>query len=305
MQKPETILITGGTGFIGSHLCSILTEKGYRIAVLSRKSIPDAKYPVYYWNVQKGIIEQEAFNDVDCIIHLAGANIGEKRWSKNRKEEILNSRIQTAQLIFKHIENIKNKPGLFISASATGYYGAITSKKIFHENDPPAGDFLGVTCWQWEQAADQFEKAGMRTVKIRTGVVLAKYTGALKRMLAPMKFGLSTIPGNGKQILPWIHVDDLCNMYIKAIEDPEMKGAYNAVAPDMKTYNEFMQTVSRMHRKMSISLHVPAVLIKTLFGEMASILLKGSRISSDKVVKAGYNFVFPDLEKALENILVT
>ncbi len=303
MQKPETILITGGTGLIGSHLCSKLTEKGYHVAVLSRNPVHHAKYPVYYWNVKRNIIEQQALENAVCIIHLAGVNIGGKRWSKKRKEEILNSRVQSAQLIFDHIKKIKNKPRVFISASATGYYGAVTSEEIFHENDPPAGDFLGETCRQWEQAADLFKKAGMRTVKIRTGIVLAKNGGALGKILYPLKIGLSVIPGNGRQLLPWVHINDLCNMYIKAIEDLNMKGVYNAVAPDFKTYNEFMQTATRMHGKKSFSLHIPAIFMKILFGEMACMLLKGSRISSDKIVKAGYHFVFPDLVKAFKNIL--
>lgn len=304
MQKPGTILITGGTGLIGNYLCSKLTEKGYRVAILSRNPVHNSKYPVYYWNAKKNIIEQQALENADHIIHLAGVNIGNKKWNKKRKKEILNSRVHTAQLIFKNLQNIKNKPRVFISASATGYYGAVTSKRIFYENDPPAGDFLGETCRQWEEAADLFEKAGMRTVKIRTGIVLAKHGGALDKMLYPLKFGLTVVPGNGRQFLPWIHIDDLCNIYIKAIEDLKMKGVYNAVAPEFKTYNEVMQTTSRVHRKTSLNLHIPAVFMKTLFGEMAGMLLTGSRISSDKIMKAGYHFIFPDIEKALENLLV-
>ena len=298
----ETVLISGGSGLIGRHLCKKLKNKGYRVAFLSRVSRQNTDIPIYTWNVDKNVIEKQAIEMADFIIHLAGADIGDKRWTAKRRQQIIDSRVKTGQLIFEKIKENKNKLKAFISASAIGYYGAITSDKIFCETDTASNDFLGETCRKWEQSADKFEELGIRTVKIRTGIVLSGKGGALARIIIPVKLGIGSAIGNGKQYMPWIHIDDLCNIYIKAIEDTKMEGAYNAVAPDHKTNQEFTRTLARILRKPFWFPNIPAIVMKIIFGKMSSMLLKGSRVSSDKITIAGYNFIFPDLDSALTNL---
>jgi uncharacterized protein len=299
----DTILISGGTGLIGRYLGKKLNEKGYHVAILSRSSKHDSEIPVYFWNPDQYEIDQEAITRADYIIHLAGAGIGEKRWTKSRRQLIVDSRVKTGQLFFNAIQDNRKKLKAFISSSAVGYYGAITSDKIFNETDPPSGDFLGETCRQWEATADRFEELGIRTVKIRTGVVLTRHDGALAKMTFPVKMGMGAAIGKGTQYLPWIHIEDLCGMYIKAVEDLKMTGAYNAVAPDHKTNKEFMKSLASMLRKPFWLPGIPAIVMKILFSEMSAILLKGSRVSSDKIRASGFSFQFPTLESALTDLL--
>lgn len=298
-----TILITGGTGVIGKHLSEKFKEKGYSVAILSRVSRHDTDIRSYAWNIDKSEIEKLAIETADSIIHLAGANIGDKRWSNKRRQLIIDSRIKTGKLIFEKLKENKNKPKAFISASAIGFYGTITTNKIFSETDPPSSDFLGDTCRQWEQSADRFEELGIRTVKIRTGLVLTKQGGVLAKMILPINIGIGSAMGSGRQHMPWIHIDDLCGIYIKAVEDIEMNGAYNAVAPEHKTNKDFTKTLARVLKKPYWFPNIPALLLKLIFGKKSEILLKGSRVSSEKITSAGYRFKFTNLESALLDLL--
>ncbi len=298
------ILITGGTGLTGRFLCKKLIDKGYVVAILGRASQKNLAIPTYSWDIDKKTIEKGALEKADYIIHLAGANISEGRWTAKRKKQIIDSRVASAQLIFEKIKENKNQLKAFISASAIGYYGTITTDKIFSETDPPSDDFLGDTCRQWEQSADSFKKLGIRTVKIRTGIVLTKQGGALAKMITPIKLGIGSAIGSGKQYLPWIHIDDLCDIYIKAIEDIHMNGAYNAVAPEHITNRDFTETLARILKKPFWLPNIPAIVMKIIFGKMSAMLLKGSRVSSEKTINAGYRFSFPKLEGALVDLIV-
>lgn len=293
------VLITGGSGLVGRHLCKRLLERGYEVAILSRRRQETAEIQTHAWNPEKKEIDREALDTAAYIIHLAGVNIGAKRWTTKRLQRILDSRIKTGGIIFSTIEKQGYKPKAFISASAIGYYGAISSDTVFSEEDKPAEDFLGQTCQRWEQMADQFAHLGIRTVKIRTGVVLTKEGGALAQMLMPIKMGVGATMGNGKQYLPWIHIEDLCGIYIKAIEETNMNGAYNAVAPEHHTNGEFAKTLVQTFGKWIWFPRIPAVFMKLLFGKMSLLLLRGSRISARKIINTGYKFQFPTLEGAL------
>ena len=303
----ETVIITGGTGLIGSRLCQLLHENGYDTIVLTRKKSQDLvaneSSLVSFWNPEKGIIDENLIGKADYIIHLAGANIGESRWSSKRKQLIQNSRTEPAKLILETIKKRENKIKAFITASAIGYYGSITSDKIFTETDQPAQDFLGETCKKWEAAADEFETLGIRTVKIRTGLVLSKNQGALSKMKLPARFGISASFGNGRQYLPWVHIDDLCSIYIQAIQNTNMKGPYNAVAPQHVTNNDFNRSLIGFYRKRFIKTPIPAFILRIVLGEMSDILLEGSRISSDKISSTGYKFRYPELNSALKNLI--
>jgi uncharacterized protein (TIGR01777 family) len=299
----KKVLITGGSGVIGRHLCEMLKEKGYQVSLLSRDRKKVDGIQSYYWNAEKNEIDVDALKTADYIIHLAGANIGEKRWTKRRKKLIVDSRVKSGELIFDAIKYTNYKPKAFITASAVGYYGTKTTENVYIESDPPATDFLGTICNYSEKVASQFENIGIRTVKIRTGVVLTKHGSALSKMLYPIKLGIGSAIGNGKQYMPWIHITDLCNMYIKAIEDVNMNGAYNAVAPMHITNNEFTRTIAHVIKKPYWFPKIPAFIMKIIFGKMSAILLYGSRVSCDKIIKSGYVFKYPDLKSALTDLV--
>jgi uncharacterized protein (TIGR01777 family) len=298
----ENVIITGGTGLIGKHLCKKLKEKGYNVAILSRKGNTDRDIPVYFWDSDKNMIDTKAISAADYIIHLAGAGIGDKRWTKKRRQLIYDSRIKTCEFLFNKVQESGTKLKAFLTASGIGYYGAVTSEKIFSETDQPSGDFIGEICRQWENSANSFEESGIRTVKIRTGIVLARKGGAMARMIIPVKMGIGSALGSGRQYIPWIHIEDLCNIYIKAIVDSSLTGAYNAVAPQHKTNREFMRTLAVVLRKPFFFPKIPSFAINLLFGKMSAIILKGSRVSADKIVSAGYTFKFRDLDNALRNL---
>ncbi|MCU0460453.1 MAG: TIGR01777 family oxidoreductase [Bacteroidales bacterium] len=297
------ILITGGSGLVGRYLTSLLLEKGYSVSHLSRKQDQFGRVRVYRWDPEKGILDPVVFEGVDYIVNLAGANIGESRWTSKRKAEIVRSRVDSVNLLYKtiHENNIPLK--VFISASAVGYYGSATSDKVFTETDPPGSDFLGKTCRQWEEAADLFEKSGIRTVKVRTAVVLEKSDSALSKLMMPAKFGFLVQTGNGRQYMPWIHISDLCRIYLKAIEDQTLSGAYNAVAPQHVTHREFVKKLAKVMGKPVFPVAVPGPLLRGALGEMSDVVLKGSRISSEKIINAGYSFSFGNLNDALANLL--
>lgn len=297
-----TVLITG-TGLIANHLSEKLLKKGYQVTFLSRSKDPDSKQKVYIWDVKNKTIEKEAIATADYIVHLAGTNIGAKRWTDERKKSIIDSRVDSAALLFSEVKKQKKVLDAFITASGVGYYGAITSEKIFTENDPPATDFLGETCKKWEAAADVFHELNIRTVKIRTAVVLAKNDSALDRMLTPIKLGIGSPLGTGEQYMPWIHIDDICEIYLKAIEDANMNGAFNAAAPDQKNNSVFMKTIAKVLDKPFFFPKIPSFMLKIVLGEMAVVVLEGSRVSDKKIRKTGFEFQFAELEAALQNLL--
>jgi hypothetical protein len=298
----ETILITGGTGVIGRHLSRSLAEKGYKVCILARSETKEPGIRHYLWDTVSNKIDAEAVATANCIIHLAGANLGEKRWTKKRKKELYDSRIKTGELILEYFRNSGKKLSAFISASATGFYGMTTSGKIFSETDEAAPDFTGELCRQWECVADRFSEAGIRTVRIRSGVVLTARGGALSRISTVARAGLASPLGTGKQYFPWIHVDDLCGIYMKAVADSALNGAYNAVAPEHITNRDFMKAVAGSLNKPFIAPNVPSFVMKLVFGEMAGMLLEGSRVSPEKIIRAGYDFRFKSVEGALNNL---
>jgi len=300
----STVLITGGNGLVGRYLTSALLSEGFRVSVLSRNAGLRGKVKVFSWNPEKKIIDPGLFKDVDYLIHLAGANIGEKRWTKKRKEEIVNSRSGSARFLYKVVNENKINLKAFITASATGYYGSVTSDKIFTEEDPSSEDFLGTTCRLWEEGADLFAKMGIRTVKIRTAVVLEKSDSALSKLMKPARFGIVLRLGNGKQYFPWIHIKDLCNIYLKAVEDQNMFGAYNAVAPEYINHNDFVRTMAGVMNKQVFLPPFPAWILRRVMGEMSDVVLKGSRISAAKIINSGYSFRFDKLGDALKDVIM-
>jgi len=288
------ILITGGTGLVGKRLTQMLIDKNHEVLILSRNP---KKNNEFKWDVSSNYIDEEALIHTDYIIHLAGAGIANKRWTKKRKQVIIDSRVKTANLLFDKIKALKINLKGFISASGIGYYGAVNSEIIFEETAKVGTDFLGNTCYKWEQAAHQFSTHNIPVTILRTGVVLAKKGGALDKMKTP----IITPIGSGKQYIPWIHIDDLCNLYIAAVED-NLIGIFNAVAPEHHTSISFSKALAKNFKRPYLAIGVPPFILKVLFGKMAVILLKGSRISTKKIEKNKYSFRFPKLHEALRNL---
>lgn len=301
----KTVLITGGSGMVGRRLTKRLTKEGYSVIWLSRERYVKGKIPRYKWDYRHGTIDEEALERADYIIHLAGANLGDESWTKKRKRTIIDSRVLTAKLLFDAYKVLGKKPEAFISASAVGYYGLDISDNIYNEDDKLEGDdFLSLTCRLWEDAADKFSQdLGVRTVKIRTGFVVSHKSDALKKMMLPIRLFVGSPLGKGTQYFSWVHIDDLCNIYIKAIKDAEMNGTYNAVAPDYTTNAQFMRKLARAMKRPFIMPRVPQFVMRMVMGEAADMVSGGSRISSQKVIDAGFEFNYGKADNAIEATL--
>jgi uncharacterized protein (TIGR01777 family) len=306
----STILITGGTGLIGSALTPQLVSLGHEVTIVSRKSKPSTQKNVSYatWDVKAQTIDASAIAKADYIIHLAGASVADKRWTKKRKREIVESRTESSKLLIKALGETQNKVKAVISASAIGWYGgdenAKVEKRAFTEEDPADTSFLGETCRLWEDSIQAIEQTGVRLVKLRTGIVLCNEGGALAEFKKPVQFGIGGVLGSGKQVISWIHIEDLCRMYMYAIENEALKGVYNAVAPAPVTNKELtVGLAQKMKGSFYIPLHVPAFVLKTMLGEMSIEVLKSSTVSADKIQAAGFSFLYPTINEALEQLI--
>jgi uncharacterized protein (TIGR01777 family) len=308
-----TVLITGGTGMIGKALTTALVEKGYAVIILSRNpGGADLKHPsVSYaaWNIEKQTIDIDAIATADYIVHLAGASLAEKRWTEQRKKEIVDSRIKSSALLVKALRQYPNSVRGFISTSATGWYAAdpsIPNSRPFTEDDPSASDFLGTTCAQWEESVQPIMQPGKRLVILRVGIVLSMQGGALKEFSKPLKWGIAPIMGNGKQIMSWIHIDDVVKLYITAIENETMQGVYNTVAPSPVSNKELVLRLANCSgKRFYVPFPVPAFLLKLLFGKLGNEVLKSATVSSQKTEATGFSFTYPRLEEALMNLTAT
>lgn len=298
----KTILITGGSGLVGRKLSRLLIEKGYKVIWLSRERYVKAEIPRYRWDYRRNEIDKEAVEQADVIIHLAGSNLGEDSWTRQKKQSIVESRVQTAQLLLDTLKSMDKKIDAFISASAIGFYGVKTTDNIFTEEDASVeSDFLSRTCRKWEDAAFRFQQElDVRTVALRTAFVISKNSDAFRKMVLPTRFGLGAPIGSGNQYMSWIHIEDLCQLYLKAIEDTSMQGAYNAVAPEFINNADFMHALAKVMRRPFFMPHVPAFFMRLIMGEAADMILGGSRISAQKIQDAGYEFQYDTSEKAFK-----
>ena len=254
------VLITGGSGLIGRHLTSQLLKEKIEVVHLTRSRNSRSSVKTFEWDWKKGTIDEKCFDGVTHIVHLAGAPIAEKAWTMKRKHELVDSRVKTANLLHKKIKELDLELEAFISASGVGYYGAITSEKTYNEVDEPYHDFIARCCVLWEKAAHQF-KAKCRVVTLRTGVVLDKHEGALQKMSGPMKIGLGSALGNGKQWMPWISINDIVDMYVFVLKNNTIEGAYNAVANNI-TNLDFTNVLADVMNKRLWAPKVPSFVLK-------------------------------------------
>lgn len=294
----KTVLISGGTGMVGSVLAKKLKTAGYRVRILSRQKGENH----FYWNPEKNEIDLSVFENLDAVIHLAGASIA-KRWTASCKKELYSSRIDTSKLIFEQLKKSNSKIECFISASGVNYYGTETSKHIFSEEDPNSKDFLGKLCADWEAAAFDFEKLGARVCVLRTAVVLSADGGMIRKLIPAAKFNMISALGSGHQIVPWIHIDDLTDMYRWLIENPNLSGAFNASATQIVNSAEFTKAFVGAMEKKIILPNTPAFMLKLIFGDTASIMLEGSAVSNKKIKDTGFRFKFDNLETAFKDLL--
>ncbi|MCX6315631.1 MAG: TIGR01777 family oxidoreductase [Sphingobacteriales bacterium] len=307
-----TILITGGTGLIGKTLTPMLLEKGYRVIILTRK-IPTGSIPegVSYalWDLHKKTIDLSALQEADYIIHLAGAGVVEKKWTKAYQQEIINSRVNSSALLIEQLTRHSNSVKAMISTSAIGWYGPDKipdgREQPFTESDPADHSFLGATCRLWEESVAPITALGKRLVILRTGIVLSQQGGALVEFKKPIQFGIAGILGSGKQMVSWIHITDLCRLFIYALEE-NIHGVYNAVAPvpvNNKTLT--LQLARKMRGRFFIPIHIPAFVLKLMMGERSIEVLKSTTVSSIKIKDQGFVFLYPSIESALAELFNT
>lgn len=295
------ILITGGSGLLGRQLTRALLDKGYTVNHLSRKPGNDPLVKTYIWDIHKGIIDEHCVNGVDTIVHLAGAGIADKRWTESRKKELIDSRTESIRLIYNLLKKKEHQVTSVISASGIGYYSN-RGDELMTETSPPLNDFISRCCIEWEDAVDEGEQLGLRTLKFRTGVVLDKDGGALPQLAMPVKLYVGSPIGSGKQWMPWIHWVDVLNMYLFGIENNELKGVYNMVAPNPVTNKQLTRAIAKQLHKPLWVPNVPAFLLKLMLGEMSTVVLSGTKVSAQKIQDAGFSFKFTEVAAALNEI---
>lgn len=303
-NKKMRVLITGATGLVGSNVSKKCLAKGFEVNYLTTakgKIKQKENYKGFFWDPENNEIDDKCLNEVDVIIHLAGASIA-KRWTSSYKKEIINSRVNTANLLFNRLKATNQSIKQFISASAIGIYPS--SLQNFYKEDDSRIDnsFLAEVVEKWEAAADQFKNPKTKVAKVRTGLVLAKKGGALQKMKEPVDFNLGAGFGSGKQWQSWIHIEDLSNMYLHIIEN-SLEGVYNGVAPNPVTNDELIKGIAKQLDKKLWLPNVPAIALKVALGDMSTVVLSSQLVSSDKIEETGFNFRYKNLPKALENLL--
>ena len=296
------VLITGGTGLIGTRLAEMLIDSGYEVALLSREPAKSSHFRSFRWDPRAGTIDEAAVPYADYIINLAGASVSDGKWTDERKRDIMTSRLGGLALLSRELAKPGHHVRAVVSASAIGIYGDAGDKLLGEEMPPavPTHDFLADVSHQWELAAGPVAALGIRTVIPRIGIVLSTKGGALPQMARPVKLGAGAALGSGKQYMSWIHLDDLCRLFIAMLEDETWRGTYNAVAPNPMTNQQFTETLAHvLHRRLVLP-KVPAFGLKLALGEMSDIVLASQRVSAQKVLAQGFRFEFPELRGALE-----
>ncbi|MCS3796256.1 TIGR01777 family oxidoreductase [Niastella sp. OAS944] len=304
-----TILITGGTGTIGKALSKLLVSKQHQVIILSRSprtGAGDISYAA--WDPANKTIDIDALQKADYIFNLAGAGVADKRWSKKRKQEIVDSRVDSGELLVKALQENTNKVKAVISMSGIGRYGEDKTRKAsatyFKEGDPAAEDFLGDTCVKWENAIKPVTALGKRLVIFRCGIVLSNDGGAFTEFKKPVRAGIAPIFGSGDQVCSWIHIDDLCRMFLYAIDNEKIQGEYNTVAPQPVTNKNLMLTLAKKIKgSFYIPIYVPSFALKLILGELSIEILKSAKVSCEKIINSGFQFLYPSLEVALDDLV--
>ena len=296
-------LITGGTGLVGQKLSQLLIDNGHSVSILSRSAKRDTSVNFFRWDLKNDYVDPEALKNVDCLIHLAGAGIADKKWTSARRKEIIDSRVNPLSLLAEGFEEVSEFPKTIVSASAIGIYGFDTGETKLKEDSKKGKDFISDVVIQWEKAVDVFaKKMDCRAVKLRIGIVLDVDGGALPSLAMAVKMGVGSAIGDGQQWLSWIHVDDLNKMFLVASENRGMSGAFNAVAPNPARNEEMVNVIAKVLKKPNWAPKVPGFVLKTILGSRAQLVLGGNNVSSEKILDTGFTFEFDNLESALTEL---
>ncbi|MES2828294.1 MAG: TIGR01777 family oxidoreductase [Bacteroidota bacterium] len=295
------ILITGATGMIGKILTRHLMARGHSVAILARKPIKVPGVQVYLWNVEKGEIDVKGLHGVTTIVHLAGEGIADKKWTKERKQKIIDSRVDSTKLLYDAIASSGAPVKNFIASSAVGFYGD-RADEVLTEDSAAGSGFLAKCCTLWETAVDRGVSLGLRVVKIRTGFVLGREGGALPALERPIRFFAGAPLGTGKQWVPWIHVDDIVGIFVNAIEDGYFSGAYNGSAPYPVTNKTLTKAIAGSIGRPLWPFNVPEKILEMILGKMSAVTTISTNTSAQKVLDAGYKFQYTRLEEALAQI---
>lgn len=305
-----TVLIAGGTGLVGSFLTRLLLAEGYGVIILTRdpaKGKPEPGLSYASWDPARGEVDEQAIRSADHIINLAGAGVADKRWSAARKKEILDSRVNSGRTLSNAIVAAGHRPKSFLQASAIGWYGPdsqIPNPHPFLETAPADSHFLGATCKQWEESIAAIP-AEVRTCIFRIGIVLSAKGGAALEFIKPLRFGVAAVLGPGSQVVSWIHIEDLCRMFLYAIRESSMRGIYNAVAPQPVNNRQLTLALARARNgKLYLPLPVPSFVLKIMLGEMSIEVLKSATVSAAKIEAAGFEFRYPVIEKAAAEVVI-
>ncbi|MBP6432851.1 MAG: TIGR01777 family oxidoreductase [Ferruginibacter sp.] len=302
----QTVAITGGTGLVGKALTTLLVNKGFKVIVFSRKKAVTTPNIIYAnWDVNSQQIDITALQQADYIIHLAGAGVMDKKWTTEYKKEIIDSRVKSSELIVNTLKSNPHKVKAIISASAIGFYGEDKNDSyFFNEDDKADTNFLGTTCKLWEDSITKATELNIRVVKLRIGIVFSKDGGAFAEFIKPIKFKLATILGNGKQVISWIHIDDLCHQFLYTIENKKLNGTYNAVAPNpISNKNLIQKLAKKICGNFYIPMYVPSFVLKLMMGDRSIEILKSTRVSSKKIESEGFSFKYNTIDAAFENLV--
>ena len=301
----KNVLITGGSGMVGTRLSEMLLEQGYAVRHLSRTPGKEGSPIItYLWDIKQQYINPKALAGVDYVVHLAGAGVADQRWTDQRKQAIVKSRTESTRLLH-HALSQPDAPQLkaLVSASAIGLYGADTGDALLTEDSLPAQDFLADVVVQWEAAVDAIAALDIRTVKLRIGIVLSDKGGALQPIARTVRWYVGAPLGSGDQYMSWIHIDDLCRMFIYAMENQELRGVYNAVGTQPVTNRTLTKATAKVLQKPMFLPNVPGFVLKLALGELATVILGSNRVSSQRIEDAGFTHKFNKIDVALADLL--
>lgn len=301
-RMKETILIAGGTGLVGQHMVSMLPRDIYDVRILTRSPKPAHDNITYWsWDIGSKTIQDHAV-EVDHIINLAGAGIADTRWTHKRKQELIDSRVISTQILEEAIKNSGNRPRSYISASAVGYYGD-RDKEILTEESTPGTEFMSEVCKKWEEAASTIKPYVDHHAILRIGIVLSTKGGALPKVLMTRKLGVFNYFGDGNQYYPWIHIEDLCRVFLFCIEHSSTTGILNAVAPEPLKNKEFTQKIMQACTSSGVLLPAPRFALRMALGEMANVVLNSNRVIPKRLDRLQFKYRFPDLQEAVKDLL--